>query len=410
MHEAAPIYPRCLAWHSGAPLYFFVDEGGNTGLNLFDPNQPALYYGVLTSTVDLDVAALEKVREMRRKLGVERIHAKDLGNDRLLLIAGAVLNLQRKLGLSFDFYKVLKADHAVMCFFDQVFDSGMNEAVRWTNYWSPLRYALLLTLATVFDEELAKAAWLARIEGNDEKAEEQFVAVCKELLSRLGQIENEQARIRIGEALVWAAKNPEAISYNASNGHLPKSGKKAPALQISPNIVGFQFVMQGIARRLAMEKIEASRIVVDQQSEFNQAQRTLAEFFAAAAGIEFPSMPAGMPTLTLDGMPSTPIEFRSSQDSAGLELVDVLLWTHRRLDEEKPLARELLPLIQFNLRKGMSDEISLVGIERRWTPVLSAMAQAEDPAPERMAVAREQIARENARIAAALAAPGSRAL
>jgi hypothetical protein len=304
----------------------------------------------------------------------------------------------------------LKADHAVMCFFDQVFDSGMNEAVRWTNYWSPLRYALLLTLATVFDEELAKAAWLARIEGNDEKAEEQFVAVCKELLSRLGQIENEQARIRIGEALVWAAKNPEAISYNASNGHLPKSGKKAPALQISPNIVGFQFVMQGIARRLAMEKIEASRIVVDQQSEFNQAQRTLAEFFAAAAGIEFPSMPAGMPTLTLDGMPSTPIEFRSSQDSAGLELVDVLLWTHRRLDEEKPLARELLPLIQFNLRKGMSDEISLVGIERRWTPVLSAMAQAEDPAPERMAVAREQIARENARIAAALAAPGSRAL
>ena len=276
-------------------MFFYVDEGGNTGLNLFDPNQRTLYYGVLSSNVDLDIVALPKVEEMRRKLGVTRIHAKDLGN----------------------------ADHAVMCFFDQVFDSGMNQAVRWSNYWSPMRYGLLLTLATIFDEELAKAAWEARIEGNDAKAEEQFVAVCNELLSRLNEIENSQARERISDALTWAVKNPDAIGYNASNSHLPKKEKKSVAHQISPNIIGFQFVMKGIANRLAASKLEASRIVVDQQTEFNKAQQTLAEFFAAAAGVEFPSM-GEMPTFNFDSMPSTPIEFRSGDDSVGLEIVNRL--------------------------------------------------------------------------------------
>lgn len=390
-------------------MFFFVDEGGNTGLNLFDPNQRTLYYGVLTSNVDLDVAALPKVEEMRRKLGVTRIHAKDLGNEKLLLIAPAVLNVQRKLGLRFDFYKVRKTDHAVMCFFDQVFDSGTNQAVRWSNYWSPMRYALLLTLATIFDEELAKTAWEARIEGNDAKAEELLVAVCVELLSRTNEIVNTQARERIADALTWAAKNPNAISYNASNSHLPKKEKKAAAHQISPNIIGFQFVMKGIANRLAAGKVEASRIVVDQQSEFNKAQQTLAEFFAAAAGIEFPSM-GEMPTLNFDSMPSTPIEFRSSDDSAGLELVDVLLWVHRRLDEEKPLARELRPLIHFNLSKGMTDEISLAAIESRWAPVFSQPANLHELSPEVLAAARIQAERETARIAAAVAAPGTRSM
>lgn len=39
-------------------MYCYVDESGNTGSNLFDEAQPALFYGVLTSKLDLDGAAL----------------------------------------------------------------------------------------------------------------------------------------------------------------------------------------------------------------------------------------------------------------------------------------------------------------------------------------------------------------
>ena len=390
-------------------MFFFVDEGGNTGLNLFDPLQPTLYYGVLSSQADLDVAALSRVEEMRKLLGVSRIHSKELGNDALAKIAPAVLTVQRKFRVRFDFYKVIKADHAVMCFFDQVFDSGVNDAVSFTNYWSRLRYGLLLELASIFDEEQAKKAWKARIEGDDATGAALMREVCLELLTRLEDVQNVGARERIGEALTWAAKNPEAISYNASNRHLPKKEKKLPSQQISPNIIGFQFVMQGISQRLQSSKVsEASRIVVDQQAEFNHAQNTLAKFYADAAGLGDFVGGLGMPVMTFDGMPTTPIEFRSSEHSVGLELVDVLLWAHRRFVEKKPLARQLMQLVEFNSGKMLADEISLNGIWNRWRPFLTTPGCDLSDIPEDvLVIARERQAADRARIQAAIAAPGT---
>lgn len=390
-------------------MFFYVDEGGNTGLNLFDPDQTTLSYGVLSSPVDLDAAAVKKVEQMRVTLGVPRIHAKDLGNEKLVVIAPAVLNLLRKLRIRFDFYKVRKPDLAVTQFFDQVFDSGMNEAVRWSDYWTPQRYALLLRLAGLFDEETAKAAWQARIEGDDAKAAKQLRDVCVELISRCDQIPELSVRQRVRDGLTWAAKNPSKISYNASSAHLPKKQKKTAVHPISPNIIGFQFVMQGIARRLLGAKAEASRIIVDQQAEFNDAQRVLAEMYAKAAGIDFANGP-GLPKLEFDGMPNTPVEFVSGDKSAGLELVDVMLWIHRRLDEKKPLAGALMPIYQFNAPKGETDELSINGLYRRWGPVLSSVPDASSMSPEQLEEVRVLFEKESARVKAALQACADRPL
>lgn len=53
-------------------MYFYVDESGQTGLNLFDVNQPFLYYGVLSSDFNLDEVLAPFVHKMRDALGVER--------------------------------------------------------------------------------------------------------------------------------------------------------------------------------------------------------------------------------------------------------------------------------------------------------------------------------------------------
>jgi len=382
-------------------MFFYVDEGGNTGLNLFDVSQPALYYGVISSQADLDEAARPALEKMRAQLGVERIHAKELGNEKLTQVANEFLKLQKNLGICFDFYKVVKADHAVMAFFDQVFDSGMNEAVRWSNYWSPLRYALLLSLAMLFDEELAEKAWKARIEGNDEAAQTALVDVCQELITRLPELEDEGARSRLHDGLKWAIKHPHSIGYNASTEGLRKKEKKAPAQQISPNIIGFQFVMKAIANRLLSAKCEASRIVVDQQGEFNAAQKTLADFYKQASGIEFVSAPR-MPELNFDAMPATPIEFISSNESAGLELVDVMLWVHRRVVEGKPVSGPLLNIVKANTHLGVTDEISLLGIWNRWKGFLTQPVDLSDLSPEQLAAAIALRDAETARIRAAL--------
>lgn len=245
-------------------MHFYIDESGHTGANLFDAAQPLLYYGVLSSRVNIDAVAAAGVANQRKKLGVQRLHAAELGVGRLTEIALSIFKLVRQFDIRFDVYRVAKPDHAIICFFDQVFDQGVNPAVTWTGYWTPLRYVLLLKLATLFDENLARIAWQARINAVDNVALPLMQQVCSALLNRIGALPDERSRQLIGDGLAWAIANPHEISYNVPS--------KKDMLQVTPNVVGFQSVMHGIAARMRKSGLEATRVVVDRQSQFNKAQ------------------------------------------------------------------------------------------------------------------------------------------
>lgn len=364
-------------------MFFYVDESGHTGSELFDATQPVLYYGVISSDVNLDVLAEERLAPLRKRLNVDRLHAAQLGVGRLATIADELVAIQKKFTLRFDLYRVNKPDHAVICFYDQVFDQAMNPAVTWTSYWTPLRYILLLKLASLFEETDARLAWSARTDTNRARANEILIEVCQRIAGRVGQLPDARSRQLIGDGLAWAAQNPDAIGYNVDHADDIK--------QISPNIIGFQFVMHGIAKRIMQRDKRVSRIVVDRQSEFNKAQRTLSEFFAAASGIEGVTGP-GMPKVSFAGMPKTPIEFAAGTDSAGLELVDVYLWIFKRLIDGKGMAPELMPLAYAQRHRGNTDEVSLRAIEARWAPYFANMPPLEDIPPEQLQAVREFMA------------------
>lgn len=246
-------------------MYFYVDESGQTGLNLFDVNQPFLYYGVLSSDFNLDEVLAPFVHKMRDALGVERLPAAELGNGRLLKIADDLIHIHEKYKLSFDLYRITKRDHAVISFFDQVFDQGNNLAVPWHFYWTPLRYVLLLNVNFLFDEKILKIAWDARISRNKKNTEIKLVEVCTALLHRVFLLPDQRNRDVITDAFNWAIKNPDKIHYGAMS--------ENSRLQISPNLIGFQFVMHGIAERLKTTKKEATKVIVDRQSQFNKVQK-----------------------------------------------------------------------------------------------------------------------------------------
>lgn len=361
-------------------MYFYVDESGHTGPNLFDPEQPMLYYGVLSSPLNIDFLAEEHLRQLRRQVGMPRLHASELGNGGLIPLIEGLVALQRRLDFRFDLYRVAKPDHAIICFFDQVFDQGMNPAITWSGYWTPLRYVLLLKLASLFDEELAKRAWEARIEIDDAKAERELVSVCVDLRGRVGELPDARSRQLISDALTWAENNPSEIHYNTKS--------KKDRLQVTPNIIGFQSVMHGIASRLKKHRKKVSKIIVDQQSQFNKAQKTLSEYFATMSGIPAVNGP-GLPAIDFSGMPKTPISFSSSASSAGLELVDVQLWVFKRAMEQKELAPELYALIKPHLHRGRTDEISLNALAARWERWFEELP---DPTAEQITKGRELMA------------------
>lgn len=361
-------------------MYFYVDESGHTGPNLFDPNQPILYYGVLSSQVNIDVLAEEELKRLRRQARMPRLHANELGNGGLVPLIEGLVSLQRRLDFRFDLHRVAKPDHAIICFFDQVFDHGNNPAITWSGYWTPLRYVLLLKLASLFDEELAKRAWDARIEIDDAKAEASLISVCVDLRSRVEKLPDARSRQLICDVLTWAEKNPSEIYYNAKS--------KKDRLQVTPNVIGFQSVMHGIASRLKKQRKKAAAIIVDQQSQFNKAQKSLSEYFAAMSGIPAVNGP-GLPAIDFSSMPKTPISFLSSASSAGLELVDVHLWIFKRLIEKKELAPELYALIKPHIHRGRTDEISLNALAARWGRWFEELPE---PTEEQIAKGKELMA------------------
>lgn len=343
-------------------MFFFVDESGNSGSHLFDPNQPNLYYGVLGSRTNLDVVAEPMLARLRAKIGVKRLHAQELGAGRLIEVATEFAAFQKKNDVRFCFYTVVKADHAIISFFDQIFDSGMNDAVPPHHYWTPLRYMLLMKVSFLFDEALCRRAWSIRLEQNPARCAAQLAALCDDLRARVHILPDARSREIIASALIWAAARPEEISYGASN--------RESALQISPNLIGFQQVLQGIADMSMRMSRQVRSIVVDRQNEFNTAQEFLADFYSRLRGSSF-KMPPGMPNFDWSNMPPVPPRFAAGDSSAGLEMVDVYLWIMKRAVEGRDLPNELHRLLHGQRHRGRVDEVSLRGIDQRWRQLLA---------------------------------------
>lgn len=340
-------------------MYFYIDESGQTGLNLFDNAQPYLCYGVLSSETDLDNLALKTIQDLRKRLNVERLHATELGNERLLEIVDDIIELQNKFNINFDFYRVFKLDHALISFFDQVFDQNVNPAIPRTAYSSPLRYILLISLSDLFDVDLLKKAWESRITANSQNAEGILVEVCKIVLQRVDTLSDARKREIIRDGLLWTIRNPSKISYNVDS--------KKDTLQISPNLIGFQLVMHGIAKRLKDSNSKATKIIVDRQTQFNNAQTYIANLYNQKGRDVSLISGVGLPVMDLKHMPNVPITCIPGTNSVGLELVDIFLWIFSRSFEGKELAPKLDKVIKDQAHRGLYNEISLAALDNCWS-------------------------------------------
>ena len=371
-------------------MNFYIDESGHTGPNLFDSAQPRLYYGVLRSETDLDTKAQSDVENLRVKLEVDRLHASELGIGRLTKILPELLTIQKKFDLCFDIYRVQKVDHAAICFFDQVFDAGLNPAVPWTGYWTPLRYLLLLKVHFLFDLETLKDAWSARIDPNPSSANTKFLSVCNTILQRVTLLPDARSREIISDTLNWAIKHPDKIYYNCSS--------KKQILEITPNMIGFQFVLAGIAKHLESPS-QIGRIVVDQQSQFNKSQQRLSDVYSNMRNAQTFLGP-GLPRFDLTNLPNIPLQFSAGSESVGLELVDIYLWVFKRFLDGNDLPCDFAPLINSQSNRGEFDEVSIAGITNRW---LSFFEQLPELSPEQLEKSMQLVKEQEARRKKAMA-------
>ena len=151
--------------------------------------------------------------------------------------------------------------------------------------------------------------------------------------------------------------------------------------------------MLGIAKRLKNSNKKAIKVIVDRQSQFNKAQKFIANFYNQGRDVPWVSGPS-LPVMDLKNIPEVPISCTPGTDSVGLELVDIYIWIFKRSFEGKELAPQLNTIIKDQMHRGLYDEISINALIDRWGNWFNDLP---DPSEEQMVKAKEMIEFDEAR-------------
>jgi len=377
-------------------VFFHIDESGNTGNNLFDKSQSRLSYGVLSSRTNVDFMGKAIHEKMCKKLGVEDLHANQLGIGGLTEIYPLLLKLQRKMDFRFDYYYIDKPFFALVTFFEAVFDAGLNEVVPWTCYWTPMRFLLLHKISLLLDESDLKESWRLCSHLSIQRENEAVSRLLNQVRRKI-ELVGLDARSKeiIGDALEYGASNPEKMDFGA---HTPT--------MLSPNTICFQFVVIAMAQRLRKKKRkDALGIFVDRQSQFNVAQVDTHEMAKkisaglAAAPSDQREWFVGHPMhsglnesdLLRKGVPGRNIDVLNSGDSIGLQIVDIYLWIFNRMVSGKGLSEELQGLAASVFQTSYFDGISLESAARRFSEFENKLPKMDEMTAEQTKFAKDVV-------------------
>jgi hypothetical protein len=386
-------------------MYFHVDESGNTGNNLFDPDQMRLSYGLLSSRTNVDALGQQIHGKMLRVVGRDVLHANDLGVEKLTQIAPLLIELQEKMKFDFDYYFIDKPTYGLVLLFDAIFDAGLNKAVKWDSYWTPLRFVLIHKLGSVLDEPLLREAWRLCIHKHISGEGQAIVGLLTELTGRV-QASNLDSRSKeiMVDAFAFGINHPLELDFGTFDQKI-----------VSPNAVCFQFVVSAMAMRLRKKGLkDASSIIIDRQAEFNRAQigthyhqKLVADGLKNASPLDrkrYIGHPLyeniGADELLRRGMPQAEIQIQRSSNSIGLQIVDIYLWITNRMLTRAELSDELAYVGSTFLRRSFVDGISLEGMANRFKEFEKKLPTLKNLSEEQKESARRDVEEHRERVKA----------
>ncbi|MFZ4538471.1 DUF3800 domain-containing protein [Propionivibrio sp.] len=367
-------------------MFVYVDETGNTGDNIFDGNQPFFVTAALITKTNFDMLQRLEVQRIASSLGVEELHAAELGIGRLSQVAREILAVLKSCDARFSVSRVEKMYLAATKVFDTVFDNHENPAVPWHVYnFKNLRLIMLFKLVEyVFDADLLQCYWESLMCRSENRGSQLFADACCATLRRLEALPDARSREITRAAFSWAAENPRQITVHSSTdrarfGHLP-------------NVVGFLNLMEGVEELSNRWRKPVRSITHDRQSQF---EKTLAYWHdilshADPTPIQWPVIPSRK----LQKVFGSKFVISNARDSAGIQIVDVVMWLFQRLNRGDDIGFECAALMDYAFAKGTYSDFSFDGahgwLEKEMKPVMEA-----DMSEEQLQYGRDMVEKMN---------------
>ncbi|MBA4781325.1 DUF3800 domain-containing protein [Blastomonas sp.] len=335
-------------------MFAYIDETGNTGAKLLDEAQPFFMTAALLTRSDFDIRFANEIRELAQANNADEIHAAELGVGRLEGIANDLLKIIRKAGPAFAIARVEKRYVVATKVFDTLFDAFENKAVPWHAYNIPaLRMPLVFKLAYILDDEAAVAFIDALMESNDERAWSKMAAVCRLILPRVVEIPDARSREIMTNALEWITVNPEALQFV----HSDKVGRKSHL----PNIIGFGNLLGAIEKQSAMWGRPVDVIRHDRQNEFAAAIKFWHQMYSNAREDVIDHPFGGK--MVLRRVFGSKLEISEAKASAGIQIIDVILWLFAR-SQKADLPPNCQAILDYVYNRGFLDDFSVATAER----------------------------------------------
>ena len=341
-------------------MFAYIDETGNTGAKLLDPAQPQFMTAALLTRSDFDVRFADDVRAIARAVGTDEIHAAVLGIGRLEDIASDLLKIIKKAGAAFAIARVEKRYVVATKVFDTLFDAFENKAVPWHAYNIPtLRMPLVFKVAYILDDVAAGAFIDALMDSNDQRAWAKMADVCRLILPRINDIPDARSREILANALEWAAKNPEALQFV----HSDKVGRKSHL----PNIIGFGNLLAAIEKQSALWGRKVEVIRHDRQHEFAAGLKFWHQMYSNARE-EVVEHPFGG-RMVLRRVFGSRLEISDAKASAGIQIIDVILWLFSRAQKTQ-LPPNCQAILDYIYGRGHLDDFSFSTAEAAATKLI----------------------------------------
>jgi hypothetical protein len=339
-------------------MYVYVDESGNTGYRIFDPDQPVFVTAALMTKTNFDLTQAAAVAGVARKAGVPALHASALGANGVEAIADDLSRIIKRADARFFVSRLEKRYLAAAKVFDTYFDAGENDAMPWHAYWvRPLRLTLMFKIALyVLTEEIAQVVLDCVTAPSEEKSKERFRTGAELLLARVQRLPDARSRELITGALQWALAHPDAFATHlrdktSRNGH-------------APNFVAFTNLMRGIDQAARAWKRPVREIVHDRQSQFEKSLIQWHDIYARPelAGVEPISWPGEDAPFSPAQVTGSTFRMACEEESAGLQVVDVVLWLFKRALAGKEIGPRSAALLQRVYRRGYQNDLSFDGV------------------------------------------------
>lgn len=336
-------------------IHCYIDESGNTGGNLFDSTQPNFYTGAVIAAFDFDKRYPALLRDIAKSCGQDDFHANALGMERLRPHLPALQSLIKREKIRFFIGRVEKRHLILAKFIDVFMDPAENRAAPWHIYSTlHMRFLMLFNLNSIISEEARKEFWSALMDPNEASATQSLKRSIALVQSALLACPERRTREIIGEAVAWAHDNCEALNYFSKS--------KRHRIPHFPNLVAFPEMLAAFDNVAAHNGLDVAEIKHDRQCEVEAVLRDWHRLFANAGDEELNIFGE---VRKLRAVPHSSFVIASSKDSAGIQLIDLVLWLERIRVEGGPVPPEAKAFIERVERNAEFFDMSMAYTKKR---------------------------------------------